>query len=186
MDLHPEAIMITNILHPQIEVEKHSQLHPTADNGRYQSPAPTSPSLSSSSIFSADALSQSSHSSGGSATSAAHHLWDSSEGQEKVCPMSQRSQTFPLPQTSSPGQGRLPDIQPVQTVRRTATVAASTAAAIQATEQRQHPRRCSANVRRAHPPSLVRQSERKGNFVDKLVGEWKCGVSVACRAFCPD
>ena len=37
-------------------------------------------------------------------------------------------------------------------------------------EQRQHPRRCSLS-RNQKPPPLVRQSERKTNFVESLVGK---------------
>lgn len=40
-----------------------------------------------------------------------------------------------------------------------------------APEQRQHPRRCSASAARRPPPALVRQNDRKVNFVDNLVGE---------------
>jgi hypothetical protein len=37
-------------------------------------------------------------------------------------------------------------------------------------EQRQHPRRSSSTLNQRAPPQLVRQSERKVNFVDCLVG----------------
>jgi PHO85 cyclin-5 len=40
-----------------------------------------------------------------------------------------------------------------------------------APEQRQHPRRTSVVARLGCPPSLVRQSDRKVNFVDSLVGK---------------
>ena len=37
-------------------------------------------------------------------------------------------------------------------------------------EQRQHPRRSSTTINQRAPPQLVRQSDRKVNFVDCLVG----------------
>jgi hypothetical protein len=37
-------------------------------------------------------------------------------------------------------------------------------------EQRQHPRRSSTTLNQRPPPQLVRQCERKVNFVDCLVG----------------
>jgi hypothetical protein len=39
-------------------------------------------------------------------------------------------------------------------------------------QQRQHPRRSSL-ARNQRPPPLVRQADRKVNFVDNLVGEFK-------------
>jgi hypothetical protein len=39
-------------------------------------------------------------------------------------------------------------------------------------QQRQHPRRSSL-AKHQRPPPLVRQADRKVNFVDNLVGEFK-------------
>lgn len=50
-------------------------------------------------------------------------------------------------------------------------------------EQRQHPRRSSL-ARDSRPPSLVRQSERKVNFVDNLVGKHKHVTSIPSSCLC--
>jgi hypothetical protein len=137
----------------------------------YASSLSSSASSSTSSVFS-DAASQASSSS--SSTSQSYPSgWDSEEWNSRqaalattadhtvlttLAPIS-RVSTFPLYQPSAcresaPERG-LPSL-------RTDLVVPA--------EQRQHPRRSSTTLNQRPPPQLVRQCERKVNFVDCLVG----------------
>lgn len=153
--------MTVDLTTPAVEVEKHSQPLQTKINPSFGSPQSSSAS-STSSVFSADALSQSSSS---SVCSAACSTYNAAEthGGDKLSLLSHRSQTFP------PAQG----FSSTERLHRTLPpVGLDDHAASAALEHRQHPRRSSNTAKQWQPPALVRQSERKGNFVDKLVGEW--------------
>ncbi|KAF2098104.1 hypothetical protein NA57DRAFT_66545 [Rhizodiscina lignyota] len=107
----------------------------------YQSSLSSSASSSASSIFSVDAPSHSSQS-------------------------SQSSVSDSIPPSSGDASWRFSDacrvsLEPPTTAKRVLPPPV-------AVDQRQHPRRCSLSGNRA-PPALVRQSERKGQFVDCLV-----------------
>jgi hypothetical protein len=138
------------------------------ENHPYAATLSSSASSSTSSVFS-DAASQAS-----SASSSSQHVqWESEEwssrtaqaGSAMVDPASlsifqpiTRVSTFPQYQPSAcreTVQERLPSL-------RTEFVAQA--------EQRQHPRRSSTTINQRGPPQLVRQCERKVNFVDCLVG----------------
>lgn len=112
----------------------------------YQSSLSSSASSSTSSVFSVDALSQSSVSSTYSTKSNGSQQlkWD----------------------TENPWQTSVP-----KTLHRALPPIKTCDAPPIAPEQRQHPRRCSVSAQRAAPPTLTRQSERKGQFVECLVGE---------------
>ena len=118
------------------------------NNYPYQSSLSSSASSSSSSVFSVDAASQSSESS-------TYSLKSSSSEQIKW-------------DTEDPWQSSRRREQAPATIKR-ALPSITTCDAPVAPEQRQHPRRCSIPAQR--PPPLVRQSERKGQFVECLVGE---------------
>lgn len=151
--------MTVDLSVPTLEVEKHSQPLQRRSYRSYGSP-PSSSASSTSSLFSTDAFSQSSRS---SACSIASSIYSAAETHEsdKSCLLNRRSKTFPPPSCKSPlGNLTLPPIGP------------ENHAAPAALEHRQHPRRSSNAAKQWQPPTLVRQSERKGNFVDKLVGEW--------------
>ena len=133
----------------------------------YAATLSSSASSSTSSVFS-DAASQTSSAS----STSQHSQWESEErssrtrqvGPTSVDPASlsvfhpiTRVSTFPQYQPSAcreTVQERLPSL-------RTEFLAP--------VEQRQHPRRSSTSINQRGPPQLVRQSERKGNFVDCLV-----------------
>lgn len=138
------------------------ETHPYATN------LSSSASSSTSSVFS-DAASQASSAS----SLSSHSQWESEEwstGLRQAVPTSvdpaslsvfqpiSRVSTFPQYQSSACRetiQERLPSL-------RTEIVAPL--------EQRQHPRRSSTTINQRAPPQLVRQCERKVNFVDCLVG----------------
>lgn len=139
------------------------------ENLPYASALSSSASSSTSSVFS-DAASQASSTSSTSYPATwESDEWSSSTGQIATAtavnfsnvaalqPIS-RVSTFPQYQASAcreTAQERLPSLRQVELVAPV--------------EQRQHPRRSSTTVQRA-PPQLVRQSDRKVNFVDCLVG----------------
>lgn len=155
------TIMTVDLSVSTLEVEKHSQQLQRRSYRSYGSP-PSSSASSTSSLFSIDTFSQSSRS---SACSIASSICSAAETREsdKSCLLNRRSKTFPPPSCKSPsklGNLTLPPIGP------------ENRAAPAALEHRQHPRRSSNAAKQWQPPTLVRQSERKGNFVDKLVGEW--------------
>ena len=157
---------------PALEVEKHSQPLQRRSYRSDGSP-PSSSASSTSSLFSADAFSLSSRSSVCSIISSFHSTANTSVNHKSVEPWSlnRRSQTFPPPSDTSPLKLGHLTLPPIGT---------DSCAAPAALEHRQHPRRSSTVAKQWQPPSLVRQSERKGNFVDKLVGEWaSLGTCVA-------
>lgn len=127
----------------------------------YQSSLSSSASSSSSSVFSVDAASQSSESSTYSSKS---------DGLEQI-----------KWDTEDPWQSSQYRGEPPTTVKRVLPPIKTCEPAV-ATEQRQHPRRCSIPAQR--PPTLIRQSERKGQFVECLVDSatqmveviWPCSV----------
>lgn len=137
------------------------------ENHPYAANLSSSASSSTSSVFS-EAASQASSAS----STSQHSQWDSEEwnprtrpaGPTSVDPLSlssfqpiTRVSTFPQYQPSAcreTVQERLPSL-------RTELLAP--------VEQRQHPRRSSTTINQRGPPQLVRQSERKVNFVDCLV-----------------
>ncbi len=128
----------------------------TSYNGPYSSSLASSASSSSASVWS-DVASQSSddssiHSSG---------ISSESEISDSYCCTSQ-------PPSYQPIQQNICD----QGVTVTASWPKSILASV-APEQRQHPRRTSGGpvARSGCPPSLVRQCDRKVNFVDSLVGK---------------
>jgi hypothetical protein len=138
------------------------------ENYPYAAPLSSSASSSSSSVFS-DAASQTSSAS----STSQHSQWESEEwssrtqhaGPTSVEPSSlsvlqplARVSTFPQYQSSAcreTVQERLPSLR---------------AQFVAPVEQRQHPRRSSTTINQRGPPQLVRQCERKVNFVDCLVG----------------
>ncbi|KAF2434773.1 hypothetical protein EJ08DRAFT_581678 [Tothia fuscella] len=106
----------------------------------YQSSISSSASSSSSSVFSVDASSsQTSESSSGSIH------WDSED---------------PWRPSNCRDESAKRVLPPLRTTNIEPCVAL---------EQRQHPRRCSISASQRQPPTLIRQSERKGQFVDCLV-----------------
>lgn len=133
----------------------------------YTAPLSSSASSSTSSVFS-DAASQASSAS----STSSHSNWDSEEWNSRTQaaassavdatslsafqPIS-RVSTFPSYQHSACREAQ-PERLPSLRTQFLAPV-----------EQRQHPRRSSTNVNQRAPPQLVRQSERKVNFVDCLV-----------------
>jgi hypothetical protein len=139
-----------------------------AENHPYAATLSSSASSSTSSVFS-DAASQASSAS----STSQHSQWESEEwssrtgqaGPTTVDPANlsvlqpiSRVSTFPQYQPSAcreTVQERLPSL-------RTEFLAP--------VEQRQHPRRSSTTINQRAPPQLVRQCERKVNFVDCLVG----------------
>jgi hypothetical protein len=133
----------------------------------YAATLSSSASSSTSSVFS-DAASQASSAS----TTSQHSQWESEEWSSRSVPGPtsvesaslaalhpiSRVSTFPQYQSSAcreTVQERLPSLR------------AEFAAPM---EQRQHPRRSSTTINQRGPPQLVRQCERKVNFVDCLVG----------------
>ena len=132
----------------------------------YANTLSSSASSSTSSVFS-DAASQASSSSSASS----HSSWESDEWNSRTQAAStvdltslsalqpiSRVQTYPQYQSSAcpeAVQERLPSL-------RNGFAAPA--------EQHQHPRRSSTTVNHRPPPQLVRQSDRKVNFVDCLVG----------------
>ena len=154
--------MTVDLFIPTLEVEKHSQPLRASKYRSCGSPPSSSPLSTSSSVFSTDTPSQSSRS---SASSVASSIYSTAEtdGIDKIRLLSQRSQTFPPARGLSPKRLLHRTLPPVNADNRVDPAA---------TEHRQHPRRSSTCARQWQPPALVRQSERKGNFVDKLVGEW--------------
>lgn len=132
----------------------------------YATTLSSSASSSSSSVFS-DAASQASSTSSTSCRS----IWESEEWGSRsqvlssVDPASlsvfqpiSRVSTFPQYQPSAcreTGQERLPSLR---------------AEYLAPVEQRQNPRRSSTTINNRPPPQLVRQCDRKVNFVDCLVG----------------
>ena len=148
--------------------------HPTSgispENFPYASALSSSASSSTSSVFS-DAASQASSTSSTSCPSNwESDEWSTSTGQIATAtsvnfssiaalqPIS-RVSTFPQYQASAcreTVQERLPSLRQVE--------------AIAPVEQRQHPRRSSSTINQRAPPQLIRQSDRKVNFVDCLVG----------------
>jgi hypothetical protein len=135
------------------------------DTHPYAAPLSSSASSSTCSVFS-DAASQSSASS-----TSSHSNWDSEEwSRHQAAPTSvdpaslaafqpiTRVSTYPQCQPSAcrgAVQERLPSLR---------------TELLPPVEQRQHPRRSSTALNQRAPPQLVRQSERKVNFVDCLVG----------------
>lgn len=134
----------------------------------YAATLSSSASSSTSSVFS-DAASQASSAS----STSCHSQWESEEwssatrpaGPTTVDPAS-LSVFQPLTRVST-----YPQYQPSacrETVQeRLPSLRAELVAPIQ---QRQHPRRSSTTINQRGPPQLVRQCERKVNFVDCLVG----------------
>jgi len=137
-----------------------------AETHPYAAPLSSSASSSTSSVFS-DAASQASSAS----STSSHSNWDSEEwSRNQVAPPTivdpaslsafqpiSRVSTYPQYQSTvcrEPAQERLPSL-------RTELLAPL--------EQRQNPRRSSTTVNQKPPPQLVRQSDRKVNFVDCLV-----------------
>ena len=120
----------------------------------YAAPLSSSASSSTSSVFS-DAASQTSSAS----STSSHSNWDSEEwSRNQASAMDAASLAYPQYQPAvcrEPVPERLPSL-------RTEFLAPP--------EQRQNPRRSSAAVNQRPPPQLVRQSDRKVNFVDCLVG----------------
>jgi hypothetical protein len=133
----------------------------------YAAPLSSSASSSTSSVFS-DAASQTSSAS----STSSHSNWDQEEWSRNQAAQAStidaaslatfqtisRVSTFPQYQSAvcrEPVQERLPSLR---------------AEFLAPPEQRQNPRRSSANVNQRAPPQLVRQSDRKVNFVDCLVG----------------
>ena len=118
----------------------------------YEHSLASSASSSSSSVFSNDAASQTSSTSSSSSTAAA---WEADEGvwRGQACPESFRA------------NGDAP-----ATVKRVLPPLPSIETSLPARQRHHHPRRCSVS---RPPPTLVRQSERKEQFVDGLVGEFK-------------
>ena len=153
--------MTVDLSAPTLEVEKHSQPLQRRTYHSYGSPSSSSAS-STSSVFSTDALSQSSRSSACSVSSSIYGTAETHKS-DKSCLLNRRSQTFPPPSGISPSKLGHLTLPPIGTENRAIPASA---------EQRQHPRRSSTAAKQWQPPTLVRQSERKGNFVDKLVGEW--------------
>ena len=138
-----------------------------AETHPYAATLSSSASSSTSSVFS-DAASQASSAS----STSSHSNWDSEEwSRNQVAPPTivdpaslsafqpiSRVSTYPQYQSTvsrEPVQERLPSL-------RTELLAPL--------EQRQNPRRSSTTVNQKPPPQLVRQSDRKVNFVDCLVG----------------
>jgi hypothetical protein len=138
------------------------------ENHPYATPLSSSASSSTSSVFS-DAASQTSSAS----STSQHSQWESEEWNlrtQQPGPTSVESSslqvlqplarvyTFPQYQSSAcreTVQERLPSLR---------------AQFVAPVEQRQHPRRSSTTINQRGPPQLVRQCERKVNFVDCLVG----------------
>lgn len=133
----------------------------TYENYPYQSSLSSSASSSSSSVFSVDAASQSSESSTYSSKS---------DGSERI-----------KWDTEDPWQSSQSRKQAAATASRVLPPIKTCDVPV-APEQRQHPRRCSIPAQR--PPPLIRQSERKGQFVECLVDSatqmveviWPCSV----------
>jgi hypothetical protein len=117
----------------------------------YQSSLSSSASSSSSSVFSVDAASQSLDSSTYSTYST------KSGGSDRI--------TW---DTEDPWRSSQCRENGPPTVKRVLPPIKTCEAPV-APDQRQHPRRCSIPAQR--PPTLIRQSERKGQFVECLVGE---------------
>ncbi|RMZ71037.1 cyclin [Pyrenophora seminiperda CCB06] len=146
-----------------IPLPKHSFLLETHP---YAAPLSSSASSSTSSVFS-DAASQASSAS----STSSHSNWDSEEwSRSQVAPTSivdsaslatlqpiTRVSTYPQYQPAArrePAQERLPSLR---------------AEFLAPLEQRQNPRRSTSTINQRPPPQLVRQSDRKVNFVDCLV-----------------
>lgn len=119
----------------------------------YEPSLSSSASSSTSSIFSVDAASQASSVSQPSSTSSIPAAW---RADDKPWWTSQY-------QTESQAEAPATVKQVLPPLRTTDIPVAP--------EQRQHPRRCSATSNPRPPPALVRQCERKGQFVESLVGE---------------
>jgi hypothetical protein len=135
------------------------------ENYPYATTLSSSASSSTSSVFS-DAASQASSAS----STSQHSQWVSEEwnprlaGSTLVDPAS-LSAFHPMTRVST-----FPQYQPSacrETVQQTLP---SIHAGLVAPEQRQHPRRSSSTINQRGPPQLVRQCERKVNFVDCLIG----------------
>ena len=149
------------------DVERSERISPRVitNNYPYTTSIASSATSSSSSVFSADNLSSQS-SAPSSSKSSLHAGWDS-EHSESLAVTDYQVVSVPAPS---------------QNVKETisqhvATGARGTEPAV-APELRQHPRRTSVQVDAANgsalarpPPSLVRQCDRKDNFVESLVGK---------------
>lgn len=138
------------------------------DNYPYTATLSSSASSSTSSVFS-DAASQASSASSTSCQS----TWESEE-------WSSRTQAAP---TSTVDPSSLATFQPITRVNTYPQYQPSACREtiqerlpslrtefLAPVEQRQHPRRSSSTINQRPPPQLVRQSDRKVNFVDCLVG----------------
>jgi hypothetical protein len=126
-------------------------------NGPYSSSIASSASSSSASVWS-DASSQSSDD-----TSVSGAFPSDSETSETFCCTTQEQEQGITVATYWPKARKATDV---------------------ALEQRQHPRRTSigAHGRTGCPPSLVRQCDRKVNFVDSLVGKIQCNPPISSLA----
>lgn len=165
--------------HPGASVVSPSTHHP------YTSSLSSSASSSSSSVFSVDAISSQSSASSGSSDSRpiswdADDIWTrpqsnalthQAENVIGVAPESDERQNGCGRFRYLPTQG-VGSIVPASGFRAPRCLLPPLKTDIPvAPEQRQHPRRCSSTANQRPPPALVRQSERKVNFVDSLVGE---------------
>lgn len=146
-----------------INAQAHSLLRTSTENHEdgYTRSLASSPTSSTSSIFSLDA--PSSQSSVSSTSSSWDSDNDSAYSVNQVVP--QQHNVYTAITAIEESKARIVHIDPVKAV---------------ASESRQHPRRTQAptqidgplaNTVPRPPPSLVRQSERKDNFVESLVGE---------------
>ena len=144
----------------------------------YASSISSSASSSTSSVFSVDAASSQVSSSSSSTSSSVHigwetdDIWSSSRTRAPVSgndTNAVNSNTFaPISRVSTHPRYQPPKCQDLATERILPPL--RTDLPLPA-EQRQHPRRSSTTTNNRPPPALVRQSERKVNFVDCLVGE---------------
>ncbi|EMD69001.1 hypothetical protein GGP41_001414 [Bipolaris sorokiniana] len=132
----------------------------------YAAPLSSSASSSTSSVFS-DAASQTSSASSRST----HSNWDSEEWSR-----SQAAQTSTVDPTSLSAFQQLSRVSTFPQYQHAVCrdsmperLPSLRAEFLAPLEQRQNPRRSSANVNQRPPPQLVRQSDRKVNFVDCLV-----------------
>ena len=134
----------------------------------YAATLSSSASSSTSSVFS-DAASQASSAS----STSSHSNWDSEE-------WSSRNQAGPTSAVDPASLAAFQPISRVSTYPQCQPSACREAAQeglpslrtefLAPVEQRQHPRRSSTTINQRPPPQLVRQSDRKVNFVDCLVG----------------
>ncbi|OCK85443.1 hypothetical protein K432DRAFT_40682 [Lepidopterella palustris CBS 459.81] len=141
----------------------------------YASSISSSASSSTSSVFSVDAASSQTSSSSSSTSSSIHIGWESDEVWSSSRTGARASGTEPNTLNSAAFApiirvNTYPRYQP-PTCRESATerILPPLRTDLVPAEQRQHPRRASTTVNHRPPPALVRQSERKVNFVDCLV-----------------